>query len=53
MYAMRCVHMLQVFLFEMLVITIPKECVYSNLIIEFSNANTLVLTKTVIILVFF
>ena len=34
MYALRCVHMPRVFLFEILVVTIPEECVYSNLIIE-------------------
>lgn len=53
MYALRCVHMPRAFLFAILVVTIPEECVYSNLIIELSNANSSVLTIMVIILVFF
>lgn len=43
----------RVFLFAILVVTIPEEWVYSNLIIELSNANSLVLTIMVIILAFF
>lgn len=47
---LRCVHMP---LFEILMVTIPKEWVYSDMIIELNNAYSVVLTIMVIILAFF
>ena len=41
------------FLFEILMVTIPKEWVYSDMIIELNNAFSVVLTIMVIILVIF
>ena len=53
MCMLRCVHMPLFFLFEILMVTIPKEWVYSDMIIELNNAFSVVLTIMVIILAFF
>ena len=50
---LRCVHMPLFFLFEILMVSIPREWVYSDRMIALNNAYSVVLSIMVIILAFF